>query len=579
MFAFETANKIAEIIEAGKCSEVVTAVKIEQRLRMHTEPSVLRPENNPAFNDFIIKYASMLPSDKADTFEKLLTFPLVSNELTERAYDRLSTIFNGQNKVRQYNFNNKEDLSIDFATYLNNIKEREFWPTMGWTIYKNFPNGYIVCDLPVTQGRDKYPSPYFYFVPVDAIIKAENTQEGQCQYIIYQAQPTKQEIVSGYDKKYIAIDSAAYRVFYGKKDQITLAYESTHDLGYTPAQQFADKKLADNKSDISTFLKQNQITPSLGLLDRYVFKYTSGEHLELYAGFPIYTILEQQCNYRTSDGFECVDGYIEYEDPNGRKRTDPCPQCNGKKLVGPGTVFEIPFMPDQNAQFPAAHVLNGDTDGIRAFAERLESIENRFMINTTGSIDLKDNSQAKNETQILGSLEDRKKIIMQVKSTFEKINKFTVETLGRLRYGEKFSGCVLSYGDKFTLLSQEEAQKVYNLAQTIGAPSYYLSDLRAQIYGGQYKNDPRAEQRAKILSDLEPYKDLSIDQVFKNYDKLDPVKAQIKINFDDLINKFEIENGNILEYMSQVKDYSIKIATINNYFMNQIQPQTAEGLN
>jgi uroporphyrinogen-III synthase len=77
---------------------------------------------------------------------------------------------------------------------------------------------------------------------------------------------------------------------------------------------------------------------------------------------------------------------------------------------------------------------------------------------------------------------------------------------------------------------------------------------------------------------LEPYPHKTLSEVVLLYDKglLDEKAVQLKINFNELIDRFERENINIIEFASS-KTMREKIQIINNKlidYVKEIKPTT-----
>ena len=74
-----------------------------------------------------------------------------------------------------------------------------------------------------------------------------------------------------------------------------------------------------------------------------------------------------------------------------------------------------------------------------------------------------------------------------------------------------------------------------------------------------------------ILKQLEPYPHKTLDEVLKLYEKelLDEDLVKLKINFSTLVEKFERENINIIEFASN-KPMREKIDIINKKLLEYV---------
>ena len=87
--------------------------------------------------------------------------------------------------------------------------------------------------------------------------------------------------------------------------------------------------------------------------------------------------------------------------------------------------------------------------------------------------------------------------------------------------------------------------------------------LYQQIIETEYRNNPQQMQRMIILSDLEPYRHLTRNEVQGLYDKqiVSIEELLIKLNFADFIRRFERENMNVTEFGETIP-YERKIETV-----------------
>jgi uncharacterized protein YqgQ len=85
-----------------------------------------------------------------------------------------------------------------------------------------------------------------------------------------------------------------------------------------------------------------------------------------------------------------------------------------------------------------------------------------------------------------------------------------------------------------------------------------------------------------ILSDLEPYRHLTRNEVATLYEKGIVSKEEylIKLNFADFIRRFERENMNIIEFGDSI-DYTKKIGTIKERlteYAREIMPTSHKAI-
>ena len=153
--------------------------------------------------------------------------------------------------------------------------------------------------------------------------------------------------------------------------------------------------------------------------------------------------------------------------------------------------------------------------------------------------------------------------MQRVKKGFEEAQKWVDDTCCRLRYGNGFVGSSISYGTEFYLFTSDELRERYKKAKEAGMSEADLDALLQQIIETEYRHNPQQMQRMIILSDLEPYRHLTRNEVQGLFDKglVTREELLIKLNFADFIRRFERENMNIITFGEDI-DYQKKIDTI-----------------
>ena len=545
------------------CDEHFDAVKHEERLRLHSETrlNMIKGQHRALDNLLFDFPKTILPSEKYDMFQNLLTTPIPTVEVVDAAYNELYKLFFGQNRVVDFRFSGDEEfLQKDWQVYRRQTGINEWFQFEGWNVFKNHINSPLVVDMPplvideegrATMQSDR-PQPFFFFVPTENVIDLYNDHHNICHYLLYQNEPSdkiKEENLI--DRIAYYIDSERYSTFIRKQGVWQFAATSEHDLEFTPAKSFWNKPLRN-----STYQRQNPVTPNLGALDWMLYSMISKRNLDLFAGFPIVSVYDQQCNYKNSDGFQCSGGYVgRYTNPQRTEQiVEECPKCSQNQMIGPGSTIFVP-LPDPESEsnvslMPAVEVTNGDVNSLKQMNNELERQRKEFMIHVTGfdNAQTEVNAPSKNTQQLRSDTESRHNIIMETKEGFEVIEKFILDTIAKLRYGDQYVGSVVNYGSQFFLKSFEEMQNDYKLAKDNGIPSFELQNMRKEIYEKKYAADPKILSRIKLVSQLEPYPDYTVAQLQGLIAFIDAEELALKIAFNDLINRFEREFGPVDQY-------------------------------
>ena len=533
------------------------AERHQNRLRLHGETEIENIRSNPAFIDLLSWVESYLTRDKFNRFCQLLRLPVVSLEITKDIYQEYQRVFDGQNPFFNYEFSNPDN-ATDFKSYLNKeLKDREFFKTIGFDQLRYSINSILVVDMP-TDGIGK---PYYYFVDVSNVIDVKSDKNGAIKYVVFQV-----------NKNTVAVyDSTSYRVYNvdGNKIIGEPIVDNPHNLGYCPASYFWNQNLKGS----NTVEKKSPITEVLGRLDKYLVEDTFKEYADLYGTFPIITTFEELCNFEGCDnGFISTD-YTIYENGQEQIKTKQtkCPACSDREEIGPGTIFEIPA--PQTSDDPVlsnpVSIITPDTKSLEYIKQKLIEYADgirEVTIGTRGRV--LDNNQV-NETQVFGSFESRQNILLQIATSFEAVHKFANDTVARLMFGDSFISSVVFYGDQFFLKSTSHLMEEYKMAKENGEPDEEIDQIYRQILVTKYKgNDDRIE-RAWILYNLnpEPHKTVDQSRTLVTDGAMSQTDFVIKSRFNNFVARFEREQTNVLDFGRELQ-FDDKINRINEILIS-----------
>jgi hypothetical protein len=529
-----------------------------------------------ALTDFMSMVENLIPHDKFEVFKTLFRFPVVTNEVLAVCYDKLSRIFEGRNPAFSYQFTSTEQRD-DWEWYRQEkLGEPTVWSTKGWDFFKTQINSVLIVDVPAEQdAADRYPQPYFYWLPIrDVIDFRADPSTGEMKYIIFRQDGDK---IAVFDDEY-------YRVFSAKNGTIgELLVENRHDIGYCPARFFWNEPLSLDKPDI----KASPVTKELDRLDWYLFYAISKRHLDTYGSYPIYWGYEQSCDFHNDEtGDYCDGGFLK--DKKGHWHYDnngllmPCPVCSRKRITGAGSFVEVPVpvegQPDLSNPVGMLAVDRKSLDYNHEEEERLRTDIITAIVGTNEQITTRD---ALNEQQILANFESQSTVLQRVKKGFEAAQKFVDDTCCRVRYGSAFLGSSISYGTEFYLFTSDELRERYKTAKEAGMSEADLDALLQQIIETEYRHNPQQMQRMIILGDLEPYRHLTRDEVLQLHEKglVTTEELMVKLNFADFIRRFERENMNVISFGETI-DYDKKIGTIKQRlaeYAREIAPQESNN--
>lgn len=567
-------NQIKQILQKPSKRQVIQkAVNMQRRLRFHTETNIAVSDINQPTTIFLQWVKTLLPKDKFNIFLQLFKFPLPTPAVVEDVYRELERVFYSRNSSSSYQFTDSE-LAEDWANYKkNSLNEPEVWKTIGWKRMQVSPNSILVVDLPQIQKSSR-PEPYFYWLEIDAVIDYQLSKfdDNAFEWLIFN-QPNNQ--IAVFDDTYIRV----YQL--NEKNEIqSLVSEASHDLGYCPARFFWSTQLNEKNKD----LKKNPITKELSNLDWYLFFALSKQHLDLYAPYPIYSAYEADCNFENNEtGDYCDGGFLrnakgEYKILNDGT-VERCPCCSEKRIAGPGSFLEVP-VPNQSEGVAdmrnPVQITTIDKDSLDYNVSECARLKNEIVISVVGSGGTVSEKEAINETQVTANFESKTSVLNALKTNFELAQKFIEDTICKLRYGDAFISSSISWGTEFYVFTVTELYSKYKQAKENGASNSELDAISQQILEVEYRNNPLVLQRMLILKQLEPYPHKTLDEVIKLFEKglLDEKLVKLKINFNTLVDRFERENINIIEFASK-KPLRDKINIITNKLLEYV---TEDGL-
>lgn len=562
-------NQIKRILQKPTKRQVIQkAVNMQRRLRFHTETNIAVSDINQPTTLFLDWVKSLLPKDKFNIFLQLFKFPLPTPAVVEDVYRELERVFYSRNSSSSYQFTDSE-LAEDWAQYKKSkLNEPEVWKTTAWKRMQVSPNSILIVDLPQIQTSAR-PEPYFYWLEIDAVIdyQSSSKDENMFDWLIFK-QP---------ENRIAVFDDTSIRVYQlNEKNEIqSLVSEASHDLGYCPARFFWSAQLNEKNKD----LKKNSISKELSNLDWYLFFSISKQHLDLYAPYPIYSAYEADCNFENNEtGDYCDGGFLrnakgEYKILNDGT-VEKCPCCSEKRIAGPGSFLEVPI-PNQSEGVAdmrsPVQITTIDKDSLEYNVNECIRLKNEIVVSVVGSGGTVSEKEAINETQVTANFESKTSVLNALKTNFELAQKFIEDTVCKLRYGSAFISSSINWGTEFYVFTVTELYSKYKQAKDNGASNSELDAISQQILEVEYRNNPLVLQRMLILKQLEPYPHKTLDEVLKLYEKklINEKLVKLKINFSTLVEKFERENINIIEFASN-KTLREKIDIINNKLLEYV---------
>lgn len=563
-------NQIKQIIEKPANRQVIQkAVLMQKRLRFHTETSLAVSDANQPATIFLDWVKNLIPTDKYNIFLRLFKFPLPTSAVVEDVYKELERVFYSRNSTSSYQFTSTE-LEEDWAQYRKrNLNEPDVWRTTAWKRMQVSPNSILVVDMPVEQRTDR-PEPYFYWLEIEDVVdyRTKKQDNNMFEWLVFK-QP---------EKRIAVFDDSSIRVFQlNDKNEIErLLSESIHDLGYCPARFFWSNSVNETCKDV----KKNPITKELSNLDWYLFFALSKQHLDLYAPYPIYSSYEADCNFENNEtGDYCDGGFLRNAKGEFKILNDgtveKCPCCSQKRIAGPGSFLEVPI-PNQSEGIAdmrnPVQITTIDKDSLDYNVSECVRLRDDIINSIVGKGGRVSEKEAINETQVAANFESKTAVLNALKTNFEQAQKFVEDTICKLRYGSEFISSAINWGTEFYVFTVEELYSKYKMAKGNGASEAELDAITQQIMEVEYRNNPIVLQRMLILKQLEPYPHKTFNELLQMsaYGLVSEDDIKLKINFSTLIDRFERENINIVEFGSNLTMRK-KIEVINQTIRKYVQ--------
>jgi hypothetical protein len=258
-----------------------------------------------------------------------------------------------------------------------------------------------------------------------------------------------------------------------------------------------------------------------------------------------------------------------------------CPACSNRRLNGAGSFVEVPppGLENDNADLrDPVGIVSIDRPSLDYVREKRKAYAAEIYQATTGYGGEPVNNQAVNEKQVMASFESRAQVLRNLKWQFETAQQWVDETICRMRYGQAFVSAHVNYGTEFYLHEPGELLDMYQKAREAGVNDKVLDMLHSEYYEVKYKNNPQELKRVRIMSDLDPFRHLSKQQVKEMYEagQIEYSDYMLKMNFSTLIARFERENTSLLLF-AEALEYSAKISRILQVLTSYIEQPAAQA--
>lgn len=569
-----TIPQIREILQSPKRKkEIRRAVDHENRLRFHCDVNLSLSDAGRAGIEYYRWVDKLLPTDKAERFKDLFSWPHPVVKETKKAFSDLEKVLDGRNPVFDLHFTNpdaKEEALLYLSSESRKDRRKKAFHKM--TIA---PSSVLVVDTPRTQESSR-KEPYHYYLNIGSLIDFDIDDDANIIYLIF-PQP----------EGFVCIDDAFFHFFECKeKDYLNAIHTETiaHNYESVPATfPWYPYAYDSNKS-----LKINPISSYLGDLDWLLFLSVCEKHTDLVSGFPIEWFYEQDQDEKEERNKDRENGilpngeYSFFDRVTGR-------HLNSKKhpMSGPGGVIDTPI-PDSEEGIPSLAPPGGtierNAELVRYIQDKVRKLKNEFHECVTGYSGEPDNNQAKNEKQVGSIYETRKAILNSLARHFEKSEKWLIETKLKIRYPESFLSASISYGTEYYLEDANQILDRVTKAKKEEASQIVIGIEERQYFETKYRNNPEMIERVNLLNQLDPAIDTTRSEVERLFEigGLSAKDYIFKKRFSSLIAQFERENGTLSEFGINIEsetgdNYSLRVQRIKDIIYSYIEEPVIAG--
>lgn len=515
------------------------------------------------------------------------TLGKVATPATKPIYGQLANlldkVFTAQGRNFYFDFTRPE-LAVDFDEYLKD-KRRTGQPFFGtfrraWARASRVGfQGVFLEDLP-TEPTAR-PEPFTAYIPSSQIWDIGLTGD-RVEYLILREDRKDETLFYCYD------DAQCHKVLFRSSSYTYLPEQATtHALGYVPACPVTTRQ----PDPLRPVQRTTMLADSLEVATIYLRDANGHEMMKAYHMYQKMWSYGVKCDYVPPlSAEERALGYFASECNAGRCSTTArgefeCPVCRGagKRIpVGPDKTYILEVPTDNTAPdiVPPAGYITPELASAEYIGKELVKNEAKIEKAVLGKSGLLD--QQKQDTlggKILdwAPAYDR---FADIAADAEACLTFLLETKARYRYRSDFRQSAITLGRKWQVKSVNDLENEFAEAKKAGLDDAILYSYLEEIIYSRYAGDPMELERNLLKLELTPFPTQTVDEaaaagVVGRADLL------LKTYINDFFNRFERENGSILDFASLLS-HGEKInriqATFNTYLDDKSsQPAFAGG--
>lgn len=497
--------------ELKKRSETTDKFIIDAREMYHTRKAII---DGTGFHKLLIEKIEHIESEERKSARKKYAKDI--RDIYPRLFSKRDNVFDATggsviNSIKSDNITNQLNEILD--NFKGNKSKDKYLREVYFKQADIDPNGLIMLEY---KNDVKKPYPAYKSI-IDIRYYESNGQK--LEYLVFEPiQDPEDE-----NKKYWRfVDDQKDRTFMQIKDtfQIIQDLTFTHPFGDVPAL------ILSNKEIIGTKLRESSIDVVLKLLEDYardksvltIYKFTKG--------FPVhYMYGDIKCNMCNGKGKDNKGNTCKACNGTGKK---PKPDVTDKHII-PIPKEGQPFLGDKVSNFSSP-----DLDTWSKYKEDLQDLEN-IASDTIWGTERSKKSEKKNETatRVYFDLEPINTVLSCYTDTIEYVDNTLTNWIVNFidQYKDKKEHVYnKSYGRNYIILGATVLTEEYHKSKEAGDNNTILDKLLNEIILSTYKGNSYMQDLMLKKAKLEPYKHLSIKEV---YDIFGATEANKKIIFSD----------------------------------------------
>jgi hypothetical protein len=505
-------------------------------------------------------FQSLLPPSKHDRFTSLLGDKLATAEICENMFTELKKVFGAQNKRINYGLDEESEAALQKNKKLN---PEYFITNQLWERLQYSPN-----DILLIKTDEETGMPYPEFIDLSTVLDACADENGKLHYFLYKYAEETLDI-----KGQPQIKHCYYYIDWEGVVTITEVHEESidpttqtkrvtknvsiegmqeHGYDYCPAI-FVYPRINNPKTN--SLLVNSPLLKVIHRLDWLAFFIPSKKYFDSYATFPIITKFEDKEDFDSEQGDQKVGDYFVDDALDqvsmGATVSPRTRNTKSSNIVGAGSIIEVPTPDGETLPniLEAVKFISADPQSLKYVSEQEEKLIEQVFYSVVGKGAEFISKFSASAEQLENSYDSRKQILSEIREVIERVFKFYAKTVLTTYYGDKFDSdrMVIFLGDTYYLMTPQQVVLQYDKLVKSGVPESLKLDQLKTLIHTTYANSPKQLFRGLVLLNAEPHPTHSLDTVVKmaQSGSVQPEKAFIKINFNDLVEEYELSFGDI----------------------------------